>query len=152
MGKKFADYAAERAQQASPEESAWVAAFDAAYAKRAVGAALATARKARHLNQTELAARTGMSQGDISKIERGVVARTPSELSRRSLSQPRRLLSRPRTSRPRFRARRNSSRSPWPDLASSSRQSMTALFGNARRLSSRHTSDHRRRRGTTILS
>ena len=76
MGKKFADYAAERAQQASPEESAWVAAFDAAYAKRAVGAALATARKARHLNQTELAARTGMSQGDISKIERGVVAPT----------------------------------------------------------------------------
>ena len=76
MGKKFADYAAERAQQASPEESAWVAAFDAAYAKRAVGAALATARKARHVNQTELAARTGMSQGDISKIERGVVAPT----------------------------------------------------------------------------
>ena len=76
MGKKFADYAAERAQQASPEETAWVEAFDAAYAKRAVGAALATARKARRLNQAELAGRTGMSQGDISKIERGVVAPT----------------------------------------------------------------------------
>lgn len=37
---------------------------------------LATARKARHLNQTDLADLTGMSQGDISKIERGVVAPT----------------------------------------------------------------------------
>lgn len=76
MGKKFADYAAERAQHASPEESAAVGVFDAAYAKLAVGAALASARKARHLNQAELAGRTGMSQGDISKIERGVVAPT----------------------------------------------------------------------------
>lgn len=76
MGKKFADYAAERAQHASPEEAAAVGVFDAAYAKLAVGAALASARKARHLNQTELAGRTGMSQGDISKIERGVVAPT----------------------------------------------------------------------------
>lgn len=76
MGKKFADYAAERALQASSEEATAVAVFDAAYAKLAVGAALATARKARHLNQAELAGRTGMSQGDISKIERGIVAPT----------------------------------------------------------------------------
>ena len=64
LGRKFAGYAAERAHQASAEESAWVTAFDAAYAKRAVGAAL------------EPANRTGTSQGDISKIERGVVAPT----------------------------------------------------------------------------
>ena len=76
MGKKFADYAAERAQHASPEEAAAVGVFDAANPKLALGAALATARKARHLNQTELAGRTGISQGDISKIERGVVAPT----------------------------------------------------------------------------
>jgi transcriptional regulator with XRE-family HTH domain len=76
VGKKFADYAAERAQQASAQEAAAVGVFDAAYAKVSVGAALATARKARHLNQVELAGRTGMSQGDLSKIERGVVAPT----------------------------------------------------------------------------
>jgi hypothetical protein len=31
MGKTFAEYAAERATDATPEEGAWVAAFDAAY-------------------------------------------------------------------------------------------------------------------------
>jgi ribosome-binding protein aMBF1 (putative translation factor) len=76
MTKSFEQYAAERAMRASAEERNAIEAFDIAYASYAIGAALAVARKARHLNQTELAALTGMSQGDVSRIERGQVAPT----------------------------------------------------------------------------
>lgn len=47
--------------------------FDAAYA---VGAALAGARRARHLTQTELARQSGVTQADISRIERGQLTPT----------------------------------------------------------------------------
>lgn len=75
-GKTFAEYAAERAARASVEEAAAVQAFDAAYAKHSVGVTLALARKARKLNQTELATRAGLDQADLSRIERGLTAPT----------------------------------------------------------------------------
>jgi ribosome-binding protein aMBF1 (putative translation factor) len=76
MAKTFREYAAERQQRASDQEKNAVRAFDAGYARYSVGAALALARKSRRLNQTQLADRAGMDQGDISRIERGQVAPT----------------------------------------------------------------------------
>jgi ribosome-binding protein aMBF1 (putative translation factor) len=74
--KTFAEYAAERAKQASAEEAEAVRVFDEVYAKHSVGVTLALARKARRLNQTELARRAGLDQGDLSRIERGITAPT----------------------------------------------------------------------------
>jgi ribosome-binding protein aMBF1 (putative translation factor) len=74
--KTFAQYAAERAKQARAEEPVAVAMSDAACAQHSVGATLTRARKARHLSQVELAERAGVDQGDISRIELGLIAPT----------------------------------------------------------------------------
>ena len=68
MPKTFHEYAAERDAALSADDATAVRVFDAAYA---VGAALAGARRARHLTQTQLAGEAGVSQADISRIERG---------------------------------------------------------------------------------
>ena len=76
MGKKFSEYAAERAKRASVEEATAVEVFDKAYAVYSVGAAIAAARKAQQLNQTQLAALADIDQGDVSRIERGLITPT----------------------------------------------------------------------------
>ncbi|GAB3868936.1 hypothetical protein GCM10028801_45580 [Nocardioides maradonensis] len=80
MAETFQEYAARRAKTASATEKAAVEAFDATYATYGVGAALAVARKAVHLKQGEVAKLAGLDQGDISRIERGLVAPTASTL------------------------------------------------------------------------
>ncbi|CAM3543800.1 helix-turn-helix transcriptional regulator [Nocardioides dubius] len=78
----FAEYVAERARSASREEAEAVRVFDEVYAKHSVGVALALARKARRLTQTEVADRAGLDQGDLSRIERGITAPTAPTLLR----------------------------------------------------------------------
>ncbi len=73
MPKTFDDYAAQRDAELTPAGATAVRVFDAAYA---MGAALAGARRARHLKQAELAALAGVTQADISRIERGQMAPT----------------------------------------------------------------------------
>lgn len=53
--------------------------FDRAYA---LGASIAEARRERGLKQRELAELSGVNQGDISRIERGVLAPTTPTLLR----------------------------------------------------------------------
>ena len=73
MPKTFVEYTAERDATLTPEGATAVRVFDAAYA---VGAAIAGARRARHLTQTELAKQSGVTQADISRIERGQLTPT----------------------------------------------------------------------------
>jgi len=73
MPKTFAQYTVERDATLTAEGATAVRVFDAAYA---VGAALAGARRARHLTQTELARQSGVTQADISRIERGQLTPT----------------------------------------------------------------------------
>ncbi len=73
MPKTFADYATERVATLTPEGETAVRVFDATYS---VAAALSQARKARHLTQTELARLSGVSQADISRIERNLLSPT----------------------------------------------------------------------------
>jgi len=79
MPKTFAQYTAERDATLTAEGATAVRVFDAAYA---VGAALAGARRARHLTQTELARQSGVTQADISRIERGQLTPTTPTLLR----------------------------------------------------------------------
>ena len=77
--KTFHYYAAERDAALGTDGATAVRIFDAAYA---VGAALAGARRARHLTQTQLASESGVSQADISRIERGHLTPTTPTLLR----------------------------------------------------------------------
>lgn len=79
MPKTFAEYTSERDAALTAEGATAVRVFDAAYA---VGAALAGARRARHLTQTELARQSGVTQADISRIERGQLTPTTPTLLR----------------------------------------------------------------------
>ena len=71
--RTFDQYAEERDSRLDQEGRALVDAFDAYYA---VGTALARARAERKFTQTELSARAGVAQSDISLIERGMMAPT----------------------------------------------------------------------------
>lgn len=73
MAKTFAAYSVERRARATGEETVAYEVFDQAYA---LGVALAQARRTRGMSQRELANATGIDQGDISRIERGVLAPT----------------------------------------------------------------------------
>lgn len=73
MAKTFAEYARERRAQMSPEERELGRIFEAA---AAFGQVIYGARKARNLRQADLAELTGISQADISRIERGQIAPT----------------------------------------------------------------------------
>lgn len=77
MTKTFADYAGEREATLSVDEAAVVRAFDQA---AALGSVILGARKARGLRQSDLAERSGVTQADVSRIERGQVAPTTQTL------------------------------------------------------------------------
>lgn len=73
MAKTFQEYAKKRRANLSENDRKLLEAFNVYYE---VGAAVAMARKARHMTQTELSSRCGIAQAEISKIERGDVAPT----------------------------------------------------------------------------
>jgi XRE family transcriptional regulator, regulator of sulfur utilization len=79
VAKTFAEYSAERRSAASAADAVAFEVFDRAYA---LGSELADARRTRGLNQRQLAELTGINQGDISRIERGVLAPTSPTLMR----------------------------------------------------------------------
>jgi len=79
VAKTFAEYSAERRSAASTADTVAFEVFDRAYA---LGSELADARRTRGLNQRQLAELTGINQGDISRIERGVLAPTSPTLMR----------------------------------------------------------------------
>ncbi|MGL5810135.1 MAG: helix-turn-helix domain-containing protein [Nocardioides sp.] len=73
MAKTFAEYVREREATMTAGELDVVRVFDQA---AAFGQVIYGARKARNLRQTDLARFSGVSQADISRIERGQVAPT----------------------------------------------------------------------------
>jgi transcriptional regulator with XRE-family HTH domain len=77
MAKTFAEYAREREATMTAAELEVVHAFDQA---AAFGQVICGARKARNLRQTDLAELSGVTQADISRIERGQVAPTTQTL------------------------------------------------------------------------
>jgi ribosome-binding protein aMBF1 (putative translation factor) len=79
MSKSYAEYSATRRAGLTGADAVAVDVFDRAYA---LGAALAEARRERGLKQRELAEISGVDQGDISRIERGVLAPTTPTLLR----------------------------------------------------------------------
>lgn len=66
MGKKFNDFLTEQLQDLGFRKE-----YEALQPERAVVQALIDARKKSGLTQQELAMRTGIAQGDISKLENG---------------------------------------------------------------------------------
>lgn len=79
MVKSYAEYSAARRAGLSGADAVAVEVFDRAYA---LGASLLEARRERGLKQRELAELSGVDQGDISRIERGVLAPTTPTLLR----------------------------------------------------------------------
>lgn len=79
MAKKFSEYARERRADESAEGREAERVFRAAYA---FGHVICSARKARNLRQSDLAALSGIAQADISRIERGMIAPTVPTLLR----------------------------------------------------------------------
>lgn len=77
VAKTFADYTREREATLTPAELEVVHAFDQA---AAVGQVVRDARKVRNLRQADLAELSGVTQADISRIERGQVAPTTQTL------------------------------------------------------------------------
>lgn len=80
MSRSYAEYSTTRRAGMTGADAVTVDVFDRAYA---LGAALAGARRKRGLKQRELAEISGVDQGDISRIERGVLAPTTPTLLRR---------------------------------------------------------------------
>lgn len=79
MTKRYSEYSAARRAGLRGADAVAVEVFDRAYA---LGASLAEARRERGLKQRELAELSGVDQGDISRIERGVLAPTTPTLLR----------------------------------------------------------------------
>jgi ribosome-binding protein aMBF1 (putative translation factor) len=77
VAKAFAEYARERETTMSAAEVEIVRAFDQA---AAFGSVILGARKARGLRQSDVADLSGVTQADISRIERGQVAPTTQTL------------------------------------------------------------------------
>lgn len=77
MAKTFAEYAREREATMTAAELEVVHSFDQA---AAFGSVILGARKARGLRQSDLAELSGVTQADISRIERGQVAPTTQTL------------------------------------------------------------------------
>jgi transcriptional regulator with XRE-family HTH domain len=71
MAKTFAEYAREREATMSSEARELSQAFDAA---AMFGSVLYKARRVRNLRQVVLAESSGVTQADISRIERGMIA------------------------------------------------------------------------------
>lgn len=70
MAKTFAEYAREREATMSSEARELSQAFDAA---AMFGSVLYKARRVRNLRQVDLAEASGVTQADISRIERGMI-------------------------------------------------------------------------------
>jgi ribosome-binding protein aMBF1 (putative translation factor) len=79
IGTKFSDYLATSKAADTPEDAALRAAFAA---RITLGLQFRDARVSRGLTQTELSAKSGVSQADISRIERGAGNPTESTLQR----------------------------------------------------------------------
>ena len=77
MGKTFGEYAREREATMTAADLDIVDAFDQA---AAFGQVIYGARRARNLRQSDLAELSGVTQADISRIERGQVAPTTQTL------------------------------------------------------------------------
>ena len=77
MAKTFAEYARDREATMTAAEREVMHAFDQA---AAFGQVIYGARKARNLRQADLAELSGVTQADISRIERGQVAPTTQTL------------------------------------------------------------------------
>jgi len=77
MARTFTEYAHEREATMSAAELEVMHAFDQA---AAFGSVILGARKARALRQTDLAELSGVTQADISRIERGQIAPTTQTL------------------------------------------------------------------------
>jgi ribosome-binding protein aMBF1 (putative translation factor) len=79
MGTKFSDYLAKSKAADTPEDAALREAFAASIA---LGLQFRDARVERGLTQVELSEKSGVSQADISRIERGAGNPTESTLQR----------------------------------------------------------------------
>ena len=79
MGTKFSDYLAESKAADTPEDAALREAFAASIT---LGLQFRDARVQRGLTQVELSEKSGVSQADISRIERGAGNPTESTLQR----------------------------------------------------------------------
>jgi ribosome-binding protein aMBF1 (putative translation factor) len=79
MTKSYAEYSAARRANMTEAGADAVEVFNRAFA---LGAIFAEARRQRGLNQTQLAQRSGVTQADISRIERGILAPTTPTLMR----------------------------------------------------------------------
>ena len=79
MGTRFSDYLARSKEADTPEDAALRAAFAA---RITLGLQFRDARVSRGLTQVELSEKSGVSQADISRIERGAGNPTESTLQR----------------------------------------------------------------------
>ena len=79
MAKSFAEYDSERRARLTPAGVAAVRVFDDVYT---IGPMFAEARRERGLTQSDLAARSGVAQADISRIERGLITPTAPTMMR----------------------------------------------------------------------
>ncbi len=79
MGTKFSDYLAESKAADTPEDAALREAFAASIT---LGLQFRDARVQRGFTQVELSEKSGVSQADISRIERGAGNPTESTLQR----------------------------------------------------------------------
>jgi len=79
VSNSYAEYSAARRAGVAGADAVAVDVFDRALA---LGASLAKARRERGSRQRELAELSGVDQGDISRIERGVLAPTTPTLLR----------------------------------------------------------------------
>lgn len=79
MARKYEDYAKVRRSQLSPQEQSDLRAFSSVYE---FGQILAEARRARAVTQQELSDLSGVTQADISRIERGLLAPTSNTIMR----------------------------------------------------------------------
>ena len=79
MSKKYDDYAAQRSRRLSPEGRSALRAFHGAHA---VGRMLSEARAQRGHTQRQLSDLSGVTQADISRIERGLLFPTTATMMR----------------------------------------------------------------------
>lgn len=79
MARRYVDFAKTRRARLSPQGKVDLGVFHSAYA---FGRILADARKARNFTQADLAQRSGVTQADISRIERCLLAPTSTTIMR----------------------------------------------------------------------
>lgn len=80
MATKFKDFMREIEDEARAEGPDAVAEMEALRTHFRIGRQLAKARRAEHLSQTQVAARAGIDQADVSDLERGAANPTLAKL------------------------------------------------------------------------